>query len=324
MGRYRWMWLSCIWILACTSLNKTHGKRIPSNTTEAEDYSDIFDDNSFVRIEAGGFYMGSLPSEEGRRINEGQVYVEISRPFEVMTKEVTQGQWVKVMGGNPSWFRSRKHCASYQKLDVYAPGWDEKVFFWSWLERKLDFRTEWSLCPDHPVENVSWGDVQKFIAKLNSGLECVMVGWQPRGPGCYRLPTEAEWEYMARAGSQTAYFFGDGDKASRLNDYAVYGTDQTQPVGSKKPNDSGLFDILGNVGEWVQDTHHDSLRGLPGGKDPLVQHMYYQRVYDMFRGGHFSSHPRDMRSAYRGFVGTHSHKYVGFRLVRNLDLDSEP
>ena len=97
-----------------------------------------------------------------------------------------------------------------------------------------------------PVEQMSWEDVQTFIRKLNAR----------EGEDTYRLPTEAEWEYAARAGSTTAYSFGHSD--SRLGEYAWYYMNsgrKTPPVGQLKPNAWGLYDIHGNVSEWAQDRY---------------------------------------------------------------------
>jgi formylglycine-generating enzyme required for sulfatase activity len=94
-----------------------------------------------------------------------------------------------------------------------------------------------------PVENVSYYDVLEFIKELNDSQDSYT----------YRLPTEEEWEYACRAGSQTAYSFGDDPK--KLDQYAVYNTDKTAPVGSKKPNPWGLYDMHGNVWEWTSSVY---------------------------------------------------------------------
>ena len=106
---------------------------------------------------------------------------------------------------------------------------------------------------DLPVERVSWDDVQEFIRKLN----------KKEGTDKYRLPSEAEWEYACRAGATTRYSFGDSE--SKLGDYAWYhenSGDKTHPVGKKKPNPYGLYDMHGNVWERVQDERH-SYDGAP-------------------------------------------------------------
>ena len=112
----------------------------------------------------------------------------------------------------------------------------------------------WLTGDDLPVEQVSWDDVQEFIKKLN----------EKEGTDKYRLPSEAEWEYAARAGTTTRYSFGD-DK-SKLGDYAWYienSDGKTHPVGQKKPNSWGLYDMHANVWEWVQDSWHDRYNGAP-------------------------------------------------------------
>ena len=107
---------------------------------------------------------------------------------------------------------------------------------------------------DLPVERVSWDDVQDFIKKLN----------EKEGTNKYRLPTEAEWEYAARAGTTTRYSFGDDD--SKLGEYAWYSENsghKTHPFGKKVANPWGLYDVHGNVWEWVQDEWHDTYNGAP-------------------------------------------------------------
>ncbi|PXF60810.1 MAG: formylglycine-generating enzyme family protein [Candidatus Methanogaster sp.] len=107
---------------------------------------------------------------------------------------------------------------------------------------------------DQPVETVSWDKVQEFIRKLND----------KEGADKYRLPSEAEWGYACRAGTTSRYAFGDSEL--KLGDYAWYGgnsNSETHPVGRKKPNPYGLYDMHGNVWEWVQDKYHCDYDGAP-------------------------------------------------------------
>ena len=142
-----------------------------------------------------------------------------------------------------------------------------------------------------PVETVSWDDAQIFIQKLN----------QLSGKKLYRLPTEAEWEYACRAGTTSEYYFGDD--ASQLGEYAWFGGNSgqtTHPVGQKKPNEWGLYDMAGNVWEWT-DSWYDS-----------------SRSYRVLRGGSWDYYSEYCRSAYRGNhyrLPVDRNGRIGFRLV---------
>ena len=153
----------------------------------------------FVKIAPGEFMMGCSADDNACDADEKPTHrVQITKPFEIGKYEVTQAQWVAVMGSNPSTIKG----------------------------------------DDRPVETVSKQDAQDFLAKLNA----LNDGYK------YRLPTEAEWEYAARAGQPPP---------KSLDDVAWYGAnsgDTTHPVGQKKPNAWGLYDTLGNVREWVSDS----------------------------------------------------------------------
>jgi formylglycine-generating enzyme required for sulfatase activity len=162
----------------------------------------------FVLISPGTFMMGD---NSGRADETPAHQVRISKPFYLGKYEVTQEQWVAVMGNNPASFKGRTN----------------------------------------PVDSVSWNEVQEFIKRLNA----------KEGTTRYRLPTEMEWEYAARGGTDTRYFFMKNPKTweeaeRHLDAYAwVFKNsgDTTHPVGQKKPNPFGLYDVYGNVWEWVQD-----------------------------------------------------------------------
>ena len=149
-----------------------------------------------------------------------------------------------------------------------------------------------------PVEQVSLWDVELFLDELNV--------W---GDGAtYRLPTEAEWEYAARAGTQTAYHFGDD--AAQLGAYAWYRNNAagtSHPIGQKQPNGWGLYDMLGNVREWTTDRYTRYPRGAQRDR----------RVFWVNRGGSWHSTARDCRAARRnGHRPDHRDDALGFRLAR--------
>jgi formylglycine-generating enzyme required for sulfatase activity len=157
--------------------------------------------------------------------------------------------------------------------------------------------------PNLPVTVVSWEDVQEFIRRLNA---------RERGTAFYRLPTEAEWEYAARAGSTTAFSFGNS--AVDLGRYAWCGRnsdDNTHPVGQLRPNAWGLYDMHGNVLEWVQDWYGEyTPKPVP---DPPGPSSGLHRVV---RGGSWYNDARFCRSASRGYATPGYVGYVGFRLLR--------
>ncbi|MDR1920313.1 MAG: formylglycine-generating enzyme family protein [Candidatus Adiutrix sp.] len=158
----------------------------------------------------------------------------------------------------------------------------------------------------NPVERVSWDDVQVFIKKLN----------QKEGGNKYRLPTEAEWEYAARAGTTSAYSFGDD--AGELGRYAWYrdnSGDTTHPVGQKEPNGWGLYDMHGNVWEWVRDWHDKNYYAASPATDPRGPSSGSFRVN---RGGAWFNYTYagHCRSAYRYRSSPDSrHDGLGFRLT---------
>jgi formylglycine-generating enzyme required for sulfatase activity len=157
--------------------------------------------------------------------------------------------------------------------------------------------------PARPVENVSWEDVQEFMRRLNTKESGVT----------YRLPTEAEWEYAARAGTTTAYGFGN-DKG-QLSQYAWYGDtsgSQTHPVGKLKPNAWGLYDMHGNVWEWVQDWYGPYTADTA--VDPAGPSSGSFRVD---RGGSWGGDAGYCRSAARRYWPPGGRgDFLGFRLLR--------
>jgi formylglycine-generating enzyme required for sulfatase activity len=219
-------------------------------------------------IPAGEFMMGSPGTESGRSDNEIQHRVSITKPFYLGVTEVTQEQYQKVMGTNPSQFKG----------------------------------------PQNPVEEVSWADAVEFCRKLSA-----MPAEKTAGH-VYRLPTEAEWEYACRSGTTTAYGFGDD--ASRLGDYGWFEGNwdsKTPPVGEKKPNGWGLYDMHGNVFEWCQDWYGVYPSG--SATDPTGATSGSLRVY---RGGSWASLARSCRSAIRSrFSPGYRNNDLGFRVLRS-------
>ena len=230
----------------------------------------------FILIPVGEFDMGSPTREKRRKLWESPVHrVTIEKPFYLGMYPVTQEQWQKVMGNNPSYFKGEKY----------------------------------------PVENVSWSEIQVFFRKLNAMENTDGIS------RIYRLPTEAEWEYAARAGTATAYFFGENE--SKLMEYAWFLENsglETHPVGLKKPNPWGLYDIYGNAGEWVQDEYHISYKGAPeNGRAWESSFPSVSTPVRIRRGGGWNGNAGCCRSAEKLFaVQDKRLNSLGFRAVRKV------
>ena len=215
---------------------------------------------SFKPLPVGTFMMG-----EGKEAHQVKLLTQV---FELGIYEVTQEQYEKVMGTNPSNFKGRQN----------------------------------------PVENVSWDDAVEFCRKLSALPAEKSAGY------VYRLPTEAEWEYACRAGTKTDYSFGNSD--AELGDYGWYDENSgktTHPVGGKKPNAWGLYDMHGNVREWCQDWYGD----YPSGSvtDPTGAASGSIRVN---RGGSWNYYSANCRSARRSRnTPDNRNYYLGFRVLRS-------
>jgi formylglycine-generating enzyme required for sulfatase activity len=226
-----------------------------------------------VLIPKGTFMMGSPKSEQGRDDDETQHEVTISEDYYLGVFEVTQAQYEKVIGTNPSYFQRAK--VADQNADL-------------------------------PVESVSWDDAVEFCKRLSDLPE------EKKAGRVYRLPTEAEWEFACRAGSTTAYSFGASSKS--LGDYAWFGENsgrQTHPVGEKKANAWGLYDMHGNVWELCSDWYGEYPKGAVS--DPSGPN---EGSYRVIRGGGWNDEAADCRSANRArIVPSDRSINLGFRVA---------
>ncbi|MCI5126485.1 MAG: formylglycine-generating enzyme family protein [Candidatus Electrothrix sp. AR5] len=257
-------------------------------------------------IPPGRFLMGSPKDEPGRWDDEGpQHQVTISQGFWLFDTPVTQALWLAVTGENPSKFQSD---------DLPSSG--------------------------RPVEQVSWNDCQNFLKEINRKLPGLELA----------LPAEAQWEYACRAGTSTALYsgpieiIGDGN-APALHPLAWYGGNSgegfeldngqeisyldnrqfisnpcgTHPVGQKKANDWGLYDMLGNVWEWTADSWHENYQDAPADGEVWEDKQLEKsdELRRVIRGGSWSLEARSCRSAYRGRRGPdYRVGDLGFRCAR--------
>jgi formylglycine-generating enzyme required for sulfatase activity len=231
-----------------------------------------------VVVPPGEFMMGSPETEKGREDDEGPEHkVVITVPFAVSKFEVTFNDW--------------DACASVGACGQRGTG------VYAGFGRGAQ-----------PVIYVSWDDAHQYVA------------WLSRMTGkSYRLLTEAEWEYAARAGTTGAYSWGDEIGTSNANCNGCgsqWDGKEPAPVGSFKANAFGLYDMHGNVGEWVEDCYHNSYAEASSG---VVASLGRDCTYRVIRGGTWEDGPRFLRSAHRsGGTRVASDPSTGFRLGRTL------
>jgi formylglycine-generating enzyme required for sulfatase activity len=233
---------------------------------------------------AGTFSMGSPVTETGHRDDEAQVEVTLSRGFWMGKYEVTQGQWRRAMG-------EQQHTLLVGRDDEY------------------------------PVYWVSYLDAEAFCRKLT---ETARAAGSIADDQEFRVPTEAQWEYACRAGTTTAYAFGETLSQSQANFGRWHqGQDEsptpsTERVGKYPANAWGLHDMHGNEFEWCRDWYH---RRLPGGVDPDLSAVQGERNRDgtysrARRGGAWTDEAWACRSAMRlRFPPESSANHIGFRVA---------
>lgn len=253
----------------------------PAPTARPETFRDCKECPAMVSIPAGSFMMGPK-GEDGEEHELGpQHRVTLARPFAAGKYEVTFAQW--------------DACVADGGCNGYSPddeGWGDD---------------------DRPVMNVSWHDAKSYVS------------WLSRKTGeRYRLLSEAEWEYAARAGSTSPYWWGQeasNEYANYVNDASLVGRDiweSTSPIGTFPANKFGLYDVSGNVHEWVEDCGHDDYAGAP--KDGSAWTSGGNCRMRIIRGGSWASAEDDLWSAHRDWDDAENRGAItGFRVARDID-----
>lgn len=264
-------------------LNRQGGEKMKAISLPTRQYQERLPGAAMldmIAIPAGNFFMGTATED-----------IEQVVKLETWFKRIEVKKWLR-----PEMPQHRVHLAEFyiSKTPITQEQWQAVMLsnpsLFSGLRR--------------PVENVSWWDGVEFCDRLS----------QLTGKN-YRLPTEAEWEYACRAGTQTLYSFGNSKQP--LRDYAWYtwnSQHKTQPVAQKKPNAWGLHDMHGLVWEWCEDNWHESYNGAP--TDGSAWNEYGHSTKHVVRGGAWYSLADDCRSVYR-FCYDASFRYpsIGFRVV---------
>ena len=246
-------------------------------------------------IPPGEYVIGSPPDEIGRTVREGPAHpVRLTRAFFIGTTEVTQRAWVRLFEDDPSFF------AAQPRRPVERVTWYEAIAYANALSEVEGF------APCYVLENCNG-------VAPGAGLICADVAFEGTDCPGYRLPTEAEWEYAARAGSDSRYWFGDDEGRLTMSDRFTGNSDmRTHDVGQLAPNPWGLYDVHGNVWEWVHDVfgpYQDVIDTDPTGPADGPERVR--------RGGSFGALSQDARSAFRAPENPVTQAARGgFRLVR--------
>jgi len=253
----------------------------------------------FMYISPGTFMMGSPANEVQREDPEKQHKVTLTKGFYIQSTETTVGQWRAFV--QETGFKTNAEKIGYS--------WTWTGIEWKETKKRYWDKPGFPQTDEHPVTCVSWNDVHEFIKWLN------------RKEGkTYRLPTEAEWEYACRAGTETPFSIGKclGDNANYDGKYPYADCPKgryakgTVPVASFAPNPWGLYDVHGNVWEWCEDVY-DEEAYKDNVTDPLNIGKYKEKV---FRSGSWVSYERYCRSANRNWeVPDTGYFDLGFRIV---------
>lgn len=287
----------------------------PSSREPGSRFRDCADCPEMVVIPAGSFVMGSPASEPNRFENEGpQHTVQIPRSFAVGVYDVMRSEY-------EIFVRETRRGAGNA-----CRAWNGKELP---MTRGRNWRSPGFAQTDRdPVVCVNWHDAKAYVAWLNKRL-AKAAGKKGKVTGPYRLLSEAEWEYAARAGTTTAFYWGD--KASRAqmnygpntNVFAphVEGEDRwefTSPSGSFPPNPWGLYDMAGNVWQWTEDCSHPNYIGAPADGSAWVDKKRCKERE--VRGGAWFKPAGGERSAKRGPIPPKiRNTEIGFRVARTLD-----
>ena len=297
--------------------------KLPLRQTEAcvEPGSDLAP--TLVVLPPGRFWMGSPAGETGRDADEGpRHWVTLPRPFALGRCEVTVGQFRRFV--EATGYRTQAEQPGAQGCKV----WDGVKQAWQPTPGRYWRDPGFAQGDSHPVTCVSHADAEAYLAWLSSRTGAV-----------YRLPTEAEWEYAVRAGSETANYWGDDPQGQTQCAYAngagletkVIGAADwayaacrddfvyTAPVASLRPNAFHLYDLSGNVWEWTADCWHDSYTGAPADGSAWQETGGGDCGRRVVRGGSWFYIPRDLRSADRGRdTPDEADVNLGFRVARAL------
>jgi formylglycine-generating enzyme required for sulfatase activity len=313
------------WVIAALGLllsSATSGgaaaNNAPGDRAPGSRFRECADCPELIVVPAGSFTMGSPPSEEGRFDTEGpQHVVVIKRPFAIGVYDVTVGEYRKFI-------RATGRVAT-DGCRVYDPTFIDpqlvRVRGRNWQ------RPGFPQTDRNPVVCITLEDTRAYVNWLNDKV--VRALGAPGGSGLYRLPTEAEWEYAARAGTTTPFYWGATMHRSDANfgpdemRFApmVKGADRwgyTSPVGSFPANPFGLFDMSGNAWNFTQDCWHANYDGAPGDGSARTEPKCDERVV---RGGSWLKPAAGERSAKRGEGrpgDLKGHQEIGFRVVRDL------
>ena len=254
-------------------------------------FKNVLIDTDLIQVKGGTFKMGSKKSDESAEVDEQKEHTVTLNTFEISKFEVTVWEWKQFIKANKMKMPAKPTWGWQDNYPINGITWNEAIAYCNWLSTKEK--------------------LQPCYSKKGPNFVC---NFKANG---YRLPTEAEWEFAAKGGTNSKGFrYSGSDKLEDVAWYKANSNGQPHTVGTKLPNELGIYDMSGNVWEWCWDWYNKDFYKLEKGDNPKGPEMGERRTV---RGGSWDSKSNYVRPANRiSTIPSKTHEFYGFRIARTI------